>query len=175
MGLHVEATTVRHPEGDVFDAFAGRQQDGLVEQQDQRVEAFDRELLGAEEGALEERFETLDPQQANQLSALLIGRAIDPERARFDRLAEPDAFAVRAQVLDLVGDRAAVNIFELFDHLGECGAFNEHAQRYSRYRLQCSLVEFQKRRVESRVAGRLRTERVEARSEVSVRAERLDE
>ena len=65
MGLHVEATTVCHAERDVFDAFAGRQQDGLVEHQDQRVEAFNRELLRTEEGALKERLEALDPQEAN--------------------------------------------------------------------------------------------------------------
>ena len=109
------------------------------------------------------------------MATLLIRGAIDPERARFDCLTKPDAFTVRAQVLDLVGDRAAVNIFELFDHLGERRAFNEHAQWDGWHGSQCALVELEERRVECGVARRLRAERVKVRSEVSVRAERLDE
>ena len=65
VGLHVESATVGHPERDVFDAFAGRQHDGFVEQEDERVKTLNRELLGPEEGALEERLKALDAQEAD--------------------------------------------------------------------------------------------------------------
>ena len=78
-------------------------------------------------------------------------------------------------MLDLVGDRTAVHILEVVNHLGECVAFDEDAQRYGWHGLKCPLIELEKRGVEGGVSRRLRPERVEARSEVPVCAERLDE
>ena len=172
--LHVEAATMSHTERDVLNAVARREQDGLVEHQDHRVETLDRELLGAEERALQERLKAFDAEQAHELAALLLGRALDPERARLDRLAQPGALAVRADVLDLVGDWAAVDLGQVFEDGLEGVAFDEGAQRCGRHGLERVVIEFEERRVERGVAGRLGAERIELRGEVAMRAIRLD-
>ena len=173
--LDVEAATVRHAQRDLLDASARGEQHGLVEHQDHRVEPLDGELLGAEEGALQERLKALNAQQADQLTALLLRGSFDPEGARLDGLAQPDALAVGAEVLDLVGDRLAVDLGESIEDGLERVALDEGAQRGGRHGFERALVKFEERRVECGVAGWLRAEWVELRGEVPVGAVRLDQ
>ena len=62
---------------------------------------------------------------------------------------------MRADVLDLVGDRAAVDLGEVLEDSLEGVAFDEGAQRCGRHGLKRVVVELEERRVERGVAGRL--------------------
>jgi hypothetical protein len=73
------------------------------------VEALDRELLLAEE-ALCSRPRAPRPGEALEQAALLLGVERLPVGARLDGLTKPDALLVVGDVLDLVGDRAAVGL-----------------------------------------------------------------
>ena len=84
--------------------------DRLVEHRDEHVEAFDRELLLAEERLAQVRLEPLhlgEPREQRTLLVLAERRAVT---AGLDRLAQPDALLVVGDVLDLVGDRPAVGL-----------------------------------------------------------------
>ncbi len=97
--------------------------------------------------------------------------------ARLDRLAQPDALLVVGEVLELVGDRAAVHLGELGQHVGERLAGHGDAQhRRGDARLQLGRqLRLEPQRLERRVADGLGAERVEPRGEMPVRAVRLDE
>ena len=107
---HVEPAAVRHPEHDLVRAGLGGELDRLVEHRHEHVEALDRELLLAEERALEVPLEALDLGEALEQRPLLLGRERLAVAARLDRLAQPDALLVVGDVLDLVGDRPAVGL-----------------------------------------------------------------
>ena len=154
-----------------------RELDGLVEQRDERVEALDRELLLAEERALEIALEDLDLGEPLEQAALLLCGERLPVAARLDRLPQPDALLVVGDVLDLVGDRPAVGLAQRGQGVRERLARDVQAQvprRDPRLELR------RERRLEALwlergVADRLRAEGVELRGEVAVHAVRLDE
>ena len=97
-----------------------------------------------------------------------------PVAARLDRLPQPHALLVVRDVLDLVRDRAAVRLLELRQRVGERLAGDvEPEQRGGDPRLELR----RQRRLEPlglerRVADRLGAERVEARGEMAVHADR---
>ena len=165
------------PDDDVVRARLGGELDRLVEHRDHHVEPFDRELLLAEEPLAEEALHPLDLAQAAEERLLLLGGERLPVAARLDRLPQPDALLVVGEVLELVGDRAAVRLGELRQDVGERLAGNVHAQhRRGDPRLQLGRqLRLEAQRLERRVADRLRSERVEPRGEMAVRAVRLDE
>ena len=74
------------------------------------VEALDRELLLPEERALEVVLEALDLGQPLEQQTSFVGGERLPVAAGLDRLPEPDALLVVRDVLDLVGDRPAVDL-----------------------------------------------------------------
>ena len=119
VGEHVEPAAVRHAEHDLAGAVGGRQLDHLVEHRDGHVQALDRELLLAQVGLVHEALERVDLRQPPQQLALLLVRQRRAERAGLDLLAQPHALAVRGDVLDLVGDRAAVGLAQVRQRVGQ--------------------------------------------------------
>ena len=100
-----------------------------------------------------------------------------PVAARLDRLAEPDALRVVGDVLDLVGDRARVDLAQARQRVEQRLARDvepEQLRGDPRLELRASAAD-EARLVERRVAHRLRAERIEPRREVAVHAVRLDE
>ena len=174
---HVEPAAVRHADHDLVRARAGAQLDRLVEHRDHHVEALDGELLLPEERAAKVVLHPLDlAEPAEQAHALLVRQRL-PVAAGLDRLPEPDALFVVGDVLDLVGHRPAVGLAEPRQRVGERVALDEEAeQRRGNPRLQLGRqLRDQPLGLQRRVAGRLRSERVEPCGEVAVHAERLDE
>ena len=166
-----------HPDHDLVRSTLGGELDRLVEHRDQRVEAFERELLLAEERPPEVLLEALDlrePLEERQTRRRVERAPVPP---RLDRLAQPDPLGVVGDVLDLVRDRAGVGLAQVRQRLeqglagdvqpqqpgGDAG-LNLRRQRRVEARL-----------VERRVAHRLRAQRIEPCREVAVHADRLDE
>ena len=128
VGEHVEPAAVGHADDDLAGAVRGAELDQLVEHRDGHVQALDGELLLAEVGLVHEALERVDLDQALEQRLLLLGGQRLAERARLDVLAQPDALAVAADVLDLVGDRAAVGLAQVRERVGERRARDVHAQ-----------------------------------------------
>src|SRR3954453_15497690 len=85
----------------------------LVEHRHEHVHALDGELLLPEERLVQVALERLHLGQALEERALLLRAQRLAVRARLDRLAQPHALPVVRDVLDLVGDRAAVGLLEI--------------------------------------------------------------
>ena len=177
VGEHVEPAAVRHADHDLVGARLGRELDRLVEHRDHRVQALDRELLLAEEGPPQVLLEALDLGQPREQALLLVVGELRAVAAGLDRVAQPDPLLVVRDVLDLVRDRAAVDLLEPRQDVGERLARNLDAEQRRRdLRLQLGRERrLQHLRLERRVADRLGAERVEAGGEMAVRAVRLHE
>ncbi len=172
---HVQAAAVRHPDHDLLAAVRRREADQFVDHRHGHVEALDRELVLAEIGLVHEALERVDlDQPAQQPAALLVGQRL-AERARLDLLAQPDALAVRGDVLDLVRDRAAVGLVQMRQRVGQRRAWHVHVQHLRRdLRLDLGR-QAERLRVEPGIALGLGFERVQARREVAVAAVAADE
>ena len=173
----VQPPTVRDSDDDLVRAARGSELDRLVEHRHERVEALDRELLLSEERAAEVRLECLDLREPLEQLLALLGAELLPEAARLDRLPEPDALGVVGDVLDLVGDRAGVDLAQPGQDVEQRLAGDVEAEQL---RGDARLELRRQRRPEPRlvergVAHRLRAEGVEPRVQVAVRAVRLDE
>ena len=107
---HVQPAAVRHAEHDLVAALLRGELDRLVEHRDHHVETLDRELLLAEERAAQVALEALDLGQALEQPALVVRAERLVVAARLDHRPQPDALLVVGDVLDLVGDRAAVDL-----------------------------------------------------------------
>ena len=175
VGEDVEPAAVRHAEDDAARAVVGRQLDRLVEHRHHHVEPFDRELLLAEEGAAQVALEALDVGQPAEERLLLVGRERLAERARLDRLPQPEPLLVARDVLELERHRPAIGLPQdrqrLDQRLGR-DVQAQDARRDAGHELGRQ-PRLEPVGVERRVAGRLRAERVEARSEMAVGAMRL--
>ena len=136
VGQHVEAAAVRHADDGLGDAGLGGQHDHLVEHQHHDVEALDRELLLAEERAVQVVLERLDAQQAVEDVAPLVGRQGLRVGARLDGLAQPEALAMAREVLDLVRDRPRVRLAQARQRVGERLAGDEEVERGGRDALE---------------------------------------
>ena len=174
----VEPAAMRDADQDLVRARLGGELDRLVEHRHEHVETLDRELLLADERAPEVRLEALDLREPLRAeSAALLGVERPRNRPDLDRLAQPDALGVVGDVLDLVRDRARVDLAEARQRLEQrLAGDREPQQPGGDARLQLG----RERRlepglVERRVAHRLRSERIEAGVEVAVHAVRLDE
>ncbi len=172
---HVQAPAVGHPDDDLPAAVRGGELDQLVEHRHGHVEALDRELVLAEVGLVHEALQRVDLDQALEQRALLVGGQRLAERAGLDLLAQPHALAVGGDVLDLVGDRPAVGLAQVRQGVGEGRAGHAHAQDLGgdlRHQLG---GQPQRLGVQRGVALGLDAERVQARGEVAVGAERLQQ
>ena len=132
VGQHVQPPAVGHADHDLVAAVGGGQLDQLVEHRHRHVQALDRELVLAEVGLVHEPLQRVDLHQAPQQPlALLDGQRL-AEGARLDVLAQPHALAVRGDVLDLVGDRAAVGLAQVRQRIGERGSRHVHVKDLGR-------------------------------------------
>ena len=125
---HVEAAAVRHPDDDLAAAVGAGEPHDLVDDRDRHVEALDRELLLAEVGLVHEALERVDLDQPLEQRLALVARERVAEGAGLDLLAQPHALAVAGDVLDLVGDRAAVGLSQVRQRVGEGRAGDAGAQ-----------------------------------------------
>ena len=128
----VEAAAMRHPDHDLVGTGPGGDLDRLVEHRHHRVEAFDRELLLAEERAAEVLLERLDAGEGLQQADALVRFQRLPVAAGLDRLPEPDTLGVIRQVLDLVGHRAGVDLAQRRERFLQRLAGHVHAQQLCR-------------------------------------------
>ena len=167
---HTQSAPVRHPHHDVTGAVIGEQLQRFLQHHDHRVEAFDREGLLPQEGAAQVAVHGFDlGQPAQQLELafraerLAIATGLDP-------LAQPVALFVTRDVLDLIGDRRAVGLPQVHEHLGEIFAGNADAQDAGGNRLQELGREAMVHRIERRIAGRCTAERIQPGGEVAVAA-----
>ncbi len=161
MREHVEPPAVRHAQHHAPRALRSRQLDREIEHRHQHVEPLDREALLAEVGAMQEALERLDRRESREQLALLVGREGGPVLSRLDHVAQPQALLVAADVLDFVGDRAAIGAQQLRIRVGERGAGNvntEDVRRDARHVLEGKT---ERAGVERRVAGGIGAERVE--------------
>ena len=154
---HVEAAAVRHAHHDLVRAGLGSELDRLVEHRDHHVEALERELLLPEEPLAQEPLHPLDLAETAEERSLLVGLERLAVAPRLDRLAQPHALLVVAEMLDLVRDRPAVGLGELRQHVGERLAGHMHPQdRCGDPRLQLGRqLRLEAERLERRVADRL--------------------
>ena len=108
---------MRDADQNLVRAASRRELHRFVEHRHEDVEPLDRELLLADERAPKVRLERLDPSQAlEEATAVVVGES-RPETTRLDRLPKPDALGVIRDVLDLVGDRARVDLLEVRERL----------------------------------------------------------
>ena len=175
VGEHVEPAAVGHADDDLARAVRGGELDHLVEHRHRRVQALDRELLLAQVGLVHEALERVDLDHALQQRALLVGRQRLAELAGLDLLPQPHALAVARDVLDLVGDRAAVGLAQVRQGVGERRPAHVHAQDLGRDPGHDLRREPDRVRVERGIALGLGAERVEPRREVAVGPVGLDE
>ena len=173
----VQAAAVRDPDDDLVRPAGSRELDCLVQHGHERVETFDRELLLADESPPEERLERFDLSEAEQEGAPLLGLERLPEAPRLDRVAKPDALGVVGDVLDLVGDRSHVDLAQAWERVEQRVSLDVEAQDARRdLRLDVGgQGRAQALGLERRIAGRLGPERIDARSEMPVHPDRLDE
>ena len=124
----VEAPAVRDADHDLVRAALRRQLHGLVEHRHERVEPLDRELLLPDERAAEVRLERLDLGEPHEQRAPLLRRRRLPEPSRLDRAPQPRTLGVVGDVLDLVGDRPAVDLAQAREHVREGLALDVDAE-----------------------------------------------
>ncbi len=166
MGQHAQAAAVRHPDHHLARALVGRVAEDHVEHRHHGIEALDAESLLAQVRSVEEPLQRLDGDQPLEQRDLVFGLHRPPMLTRLDDLAQPDALLVRADVLDLVGDRAAVRLLEVGERLGQRGAGHVDAQQLGRDAGHQLRRQAQRFRVEGRVAHRLRAQRIQVRAHV---------
>ena len=173
----VEAPTVRHADDDVAGAVRSRELDRFVEHRHHHVEAFDRELLLAEKRPPQIALEALDLGEPLEKGPLLVGAERLAVRARFDRVTQPEPLLVARDVLELVGQRAAVGLMQLGEGLGQ-GLGRDVQAEDARWDPGLQLGRepgHEPVRVERRVAGRLRAQWVDVGGQVAVGPMRLDQ
>ena len=133
-GVHedVQPPAVGHADHDLVRSHRRRQLDRLVQHRHHRVEPLERELLLAEEALAEELLEPLGARERGEKPLPLLRLECLAVAARFDRLAQPDALRVIREVLDLVGDRPAVDLLQRRERLQEGLARHVDAQEGAR-------------------------------------------
>ena len=128
MGEDVQAAAVGHAELERRDPVRGGLAGELVEKRHQRLEAFERERLLAGKDLAQVLLERLRAHQPFEERALG-GRV---ERAAMasalDFLSQPDTLLAACDVLDLVGDRAAIDVAEPGQHVCERLPWHSDAQ-----------------------------------------------
>ena len=173
----VEAAAVGHADHDLVGAAGRRELDRLVQHRHERLEAFERELLLPQERPSQVLLEPLGLREPVKEGLPLVRLERLPEAAGLDRLAQPDALGVIRDVLDLVGDRAGVDLTQERERLEQrLSADVEAEQRGGDPGLELG---GQRRHeagfVECRVAHRLGAEGVEPGRQVTVHPVGLDE
>ncbi len=161
VGEDVQAATMRHPDHGIRGpGRSGTGQQG-VEHRHHRVEALDAEPLLAQVGLVQEALQPLHPRQPLEQRPPLVRAHLRPMRPRLDRLPQPDALVVAGDVLDLVGNRAAVGRPQERERLGQGPARHADPQQVRRDPGHGVIGEAQRLGIQRRVAHRLAAQRVE--------------
>ena len=171
----VEATTVGHADDYFPSAPGGGELGQLVDHRHRHVQALDRELLLPQVGLVHEALEGVDLGQPLEQGLLLVAGQRMAELPGLDRLAQPQTLAVRRDVLDLVGDRAAVGLVQVGQGLGKSGAGDIHTQDPGRDLGHQFGRQAQRLGIERRIALGLATERIEVGGQVAMRAVSLEQ
>ena len=164
-----------HAEDDLLGAAAVGEGDQLVEHRHDRVEPLDREDLLAQVGLLDEALELEDVDQPLQQAAFLVLGERLAVGAGLDHLAQPGALLVGGEVLELVGDRAAVGLAHPRQRLQQGLAGDADAQDRGRDPGHQLRGQVEVLGLDRRVALGLAAERVEAGGEVAVGAVALEQ
>ena len=110
---HVQPAAVRHADHDLVRARRRRPARSPRRASAPSVEPLERELLLAEEALAQVLLEPLGARERRREAACRSsGSSGCAVAARLDRLAQPDALRVVREVLDLVGDRPAVDLLQ---------------------------------------------------------------
>ncbi len=164
-----------HADDDLLGAAAPGEGDQLVDHRHDRVEALDREHLLAEVRLLDEPLEAVDGGQALPKPLLLVCGQRRAVGAGLDHVAQPHPLLVRGEVLDLVGDRAAVGLAHPRQRLQQRLALDPDPKDVggdARHQLR---REVEVLGLQRRVALRLLAEGVDVRGQVPVRPVRLEQ
>ncbi len=172
---HVQAPAVGHPDHYLAAAVGGGELDQLVEHRNGHVEALDRELVLAEVGLVHEALQRVDLDEPLEQRLLLVAGQRLAEAAGLDLLAQPDALAVGGDVLDLIGDRAAIGLAQVRQRVGEGCPGDPHAQDPGGDLSHQRGGESQRVGVQRGVALGFDAQRVQAGGEVAVGAKRLEQ
>ena len=174
---HVQASAMGHSDDDLVRSRLHAELDRLVEHGHHHVETFDRELLLAEELALQVMLEAFDVGQPLEQPPDLVPVERLAVAARLDRMPQPDALLVVGDVLDLVCDRPAVDLAELRQHVRQGLALDSHSEhrRGNRLLQLRSELRDEQVRLERRVSDGLGAERVEVRGQMTVSPVGLDQ
>ena len=175
VGQHAQPAPVRHPDHDLLGAGPPAERHQLVDHRDHRVEALDREQLLAQVGLLEEALELEHLGEPREQGALLVRVERRAVGAGLDHLPQPHALLVRGEVLDLIGDRAAVGLAHPRQRLEQRLALDPDAQDRGRDLRHQLRGQVEVLGLDRGVALRLLAERVEARRQVPVRAVGLEQ
>ena len=175
VGEDAEPAAMGHPDHDLLGAVLAREGGDLVDHRHGHVEALDREHLLAQVGLLQEALELEDLDQAREQRALLLVGERRAVPAGLDHLAQPHPLLVRGEMLDLVGDRAAVGVAHPRQRVEQGLALDSDPQdrgRDPRHQLRGQVEVLG---LERGIALGLAAERVDAGGEVAVGAVGLEQ
>ena len=172
---YVQAPAVGHADHDLLAAVRRRELDQLVEHRHRHVEALDRELVLAKVGLVHEPLERVDLDEPLEEHPPFVVAQRLAEAARLDVLAQPNALAVRSDVLDLVRSRAAVGVQQVLERVRERRSGDVHLEDVGGELGEDLRRQSERHRVEARIALGLGAERVEVGGEVAVAAHPADE
>ena len=103
---------MRHADDELLHAgFAGALNE-IVEHRDQRLAAFEREALLADEARIQIALDALGARQAVENRRLLFARERPVHAARFELLAQPQPLARARHVRELGGELAAIDLLQ---------------------------------------------------------------
>src|SRR5262249_40309655 len=134
-----------------------------------------RELVLAEISLVQEALQRIDLHQAFEQDHALVCRERLAEGAGLDVLAQPHSLAVRGDVLDLVGDRAAVGLQQVGKRVRERGPGDVHVQNPRRDVGLYLGGQPERLGIEARITLGFGAKRVQACREVAVAAYPADE
>ena len=169
VGQDVEAAAVGHADEHLARAGRGGGGDQLVEHRDQHVDPLDREALLPLEGGVQEALEAFHLRQPLEQRAPLLGRQGRAEGAVLGDAVQPGALGEVLDVVVVVADGAGVDLAQAVDRV-EAGArlrAGGGPDDGGRQRGERGGVDAMRGRVEHRVAGRGRAERVDPGGEVA--------
>jgi hypothetical protein len=117
VGQHVEAPAVRHADHGLARGLVGGQVQCPVQDGHQHVEPLDAEALMTEVVAVEKALQPVHVRQLGEQRLLVLFGERVPVLPGLDHAPQPHALLVARDVLDLVGDRAAVDLPQAGEHV----------------------------------------------------------
>ena len=129
VGERVEAAAVRHPDHDLVRAVGRGELDRLVEHRHERRRALRARTASGRGTTCAGTARVPQPARGGGATRSASPARAAPEAPRLDRLPQPDALGVVGDVLDLVRDRAAVDLAQPRQRLEQGVAGDVEAQQ----------------------------------------------